>query len=68
MFPDPEEATAGGERLAAFLGKHPDAVSYWVGQGVRRRLEDSNYARRLDALHQKLAGPAADSEGPTGIE
>jgi len=44
-----------GRDIAAFLGKNPDVVSHWVGQGVRRRLEDPGFARRLDALDRELA-------------
>jgi len=30
-------------------------VSWWVGQGARRRLEDREYAQRLDDLDRALA-------------
>ena len=49
-----------GRDIAAFLGKNPDVVSHWVGQGVRRRLEDPSFARRLDALDRELAEWAMD--------
>ena len=55
-----------GRDIAAFLGKNPDVVSYWVGQGVRRRLEDPNFARRLDAVDRELAELAVGGEGSTG--
>ena len=44
-----------GRDIAAFIGKNPDVVSYWVGQGVRRRIEDPDFARRLDALDRGMA-------------
>ena len=47
----------GGD-IAAFLGKNPDVVSYWVGQGVRRRIEAPDFARRLDALDPEMAKSA----------
>ncbi len=54
-----------GRDIAAVLGKNPDVVSHWVGQGVRRRLEDPNFARRLDALDRKLAERAVGGERST---
>jgi putative transposase len=44
-----------GVELARVLGKNPDVVSWWVGQGVRRRLEDASFAERIDALDRRLA-------------
>jgi hypothetical protein len=44
-----------GTALAAVLNKNSDVVSWWVGEGVRRRLEDADFARRLDDLDRKLA-------------
>jgi REP element-mobilizing transposase RayT len=44
-----------GTELAATLGKNPDVVSWWAGQGVRRRLEDADFARRIDDLDAALA-------------
>ena len=55
-----------GRDIAAFLGKNPDVVSYWVGQGVRRRLEDPDFARRLDALDRELAESAAGGRSVSG--
>ena len=43
-----------GKDLAGVLHKNPDVVSQWVGQGVRRRLEDPEFSRRLDQLDQQL--------------
>ena len=34
---------------------NPDVVFYRFGQGVRRRLEDPDFARRLDAHDRELA-------------
>ena len=50
-----------GTELAAVLGKNPDVVSWWAGQGVRRRLEDAGFAQRLDDLDAALVerGPKA---------
>jgi putative transposase len=55
-----------GRDIAAILGKNPDVVSYWVGQGVRRRLEDPDFARRLDALDRELAESAPGSGSSAG--
>jgi len=44
-----------GRDIAGVLNKNPDVVSWWVGQGARRRLEDREYAQRLDDLDRALA-------------
>ncbi len=44
-----------GTALAAVLNKNSDVVSWWVGEGVRRRLDDAEFASRLDDLDRKLA-------------
>jgi hypothetical protein len=54
------------KKFAAFLGKNPDVVSYWVGEGVRRRLDDPSFARRLDALDRELARSAVGGEVSRG--
>ena len=41
--------------LAEVLGRNPEVVSYWVGEGVRRRLADPDFAGRLDDLDRALA-------------
>jgi REP element-mobilizing transposase RayT len=41
--------------LAASLGKNPEVVGHWVGQGVRRRMEDAAFARAIDELDHELA-------------
>ena len=41
--------------LAEVLGRNPEVVSYWVGEGVRRRLADPGFAGRLDDLDRALA-------------
>ena len=60
-----------GVEMAAVLGKNPDVVSWWVGQGVRRRLEDAAFAERLDTLDRELASElsldAADTEEPERV-
>jgi len=53
-----------GRELARVLGKNSDMVSAWVGEGVRRRIADAGYARRLDDLDRALAETAATGWGP----
>ena len=53
-----------GRELAGVLGKNSDMVSAWVGEGVRRRIADAGYARRLDDLDRALAETAATGWGP----
>ena len=55
-------ATLGVERwsqkrtdLAAVLSKNPDVVSFWAGEGARRRQEDPDYAAKLDELDERLS-------------
>ena len=55
-------ATLGVERwrqkgtdLAAVLKKNQDVVSWWVGEGVRRRLEDETFAAEIDRLDKELS-------------
>lgn len=55
-------ATLGVERwsqrrtaLAAVLNKNPDVVSFWAGEGARRRQEDPDYAAKLDELDRRLS-------------
>jgi hypothetical protein len=55
-------ATLGVERwgqkrtaLALVLNKNPDVVSFWAGEGARRRQEDPDYASMLDALDERLS-------------
>lgn len=47
-----------GSDLARVLRKSPDVVSWLVGQGVRRRLGDPPFARRIDDLDRALARSA----------
>jgi len=37
------------------LKKKPDVVSWWVGEGTRRRMEDADFASRLDQLDKKMS-------------
>jgi REP element-mobilizing transposase RayT len=53
-----------GRELGRVLGKNSDMVSAWVGEGVRRRLADVGFARRLDDLDRALAEAAAHGWGP----
>ena len=55
-------ATLGAERwgqnrhaLAEVLNKNPDVVSWWVGEGSRRRTDDLDFAVRLDDLDRRLS-------------
>jgi len=41
--------------MAAVLNKNPDVVSFWAGEGARRRQEDPDYAARLDELDGRLS-------------
>lgn len=52
-----------GRELGRVLGKNSDMVSAWVGEGVRRRIEDAGFARRLDDLDRALAESAASGRG-----
>ena len=54
-----ERGSQKGTELAAALGKNPDVVSWWARHGVRRRLEDAAFARRIDELDAALAQRAA---------
>ena len=44
-----------GTKLAAVLKKNQDVVSWWVGEGVRRRLEDEAFAAEIDRLDKELS-------------
>jgi hypothetical protein len=39
-----------GSEIAAVLKKNLDVVSWWVGEGVRRRLEDEAFAAEIHRL------------------
>jgi len=41
--------------LAPVMNKNPDVVSWWVGEGSLRRVDDLSFAGRLDGLDNKLA-------------
>jgi len=41
--------------LAAVLNKNPDVVSFWAGEGARRRQDDPGYAAKLDELDERLS-------------
>ena len=51
-----------GTELAAVLKKNSDVVSWWVGEGIRRRLEDEEFAGELDRLDRELSGLLTRSE------
>jgi hypothetical protein len=42
--------------LAVVLNKNPDVVSWWAGEGVRRKLEDEDFAAELDRVDEELSG------------
>ena len=44
-----------GTELAKVLNKNPDVVSWWVGEGIRRRQEDEEFATRFDMLDTELS-------------
>ncbi|MCK5378948.1 MAG: hypothetical protein KAJ78_06060 [Acidobacteria bacterium] len=44
-----------GAELAAVLHKNPDVVSWWVGEGVRRRLQDQQFSAEIDRLDGELS-------------
>ncbi len=48
-----------GTALAEVLQKNADVVSWWVGEGVRRRLEDEVFAKELDRLDKELSEAVA---------
>lgn len=52
-----------GRELARVLSKNSDMVSAWAGEGVRRRLTDVDFARKLDDLDRTLAESAASGRG-----
>jgi len=45
----------GRTALARVLLKNPDVVSWWVGEGAKRRLEEEEFANELDRLDRELA-------------
>jgi len=45
--------------LAKILDKNSNVVSWWVGEGIRRRLEDDDIAKELDRLDIQLAAEVA---------
>ncbi len=48
-----------GKAMAAVLNKNPDVVSWWVGEGIRRRLEDDEFATQLEELDKQLSASLA---------
>lgn len=45
--------------LARVLQKNPDMVSWWAGEGAKRRINDPKFAAELDRLDETLASRAA---------
>jgi len=50
-----------GTALALVLNKNPDVVSWWVGEGIRRRLEDEEFATKLNKLDRELSASLTQS-------
>jgi hypothetical protein len=44
-----------GTALARVLNKNPDVVSWWIGEGIRRRQEDEEFATKLDKVDKELS-------------
>jgi len=40
--------------------KNPDVVSWWAGEGARRRIEDEGFAKELNRLDRKPAAKVND--------
>jgi len=55
-----------GAALAEVLNKNPDVVSWWVGEGIRRRLNDSDFATELDRLDARLSSVLIQSQRRDG--
>jgi len=56
----------GRTALANVLLKNPDVVSWWVGEGVKRRLEEGEFADELDRLDRQLTTSANEARGKGG--
>jgi hypothetical protein len=50
-----------GTALARVLNKNSDVVIWWVGEGIRRRLEDEEFAAKLDKLDEELSASLTQS-------
>ena len=68
-------ATLGAERwnqnrhdLATVLNKNPDVVSWWVGEGAQRRVDDPPFAARLDDLDRKLSVCLTGERGEISVD
>ncbi|HSM43404.1 MAG TPA: transposase, partial [Acidimicrobiia bacterium] len=53
-----ERWSQSGAGIARALGKSPDVISHWVGQGVRRRLEETAFAEKIEWLDEALSAAA----------
>ena len=49
--------------LAAVLEKNPDVVSYWVGEGVRKRRDNPAFAKRYDRVDEMLENATRRERG-----
>jgi len=52
--------------LAGVLLKNADVVSWWAGEGARRRIEDEGFAKELNRLDRKLAAKVNDRRSKGG--
>ena len=51
-----ERRGQSAKELASALGKSADTVSYLSREGIRRRMEDGDFARRYEALDVEMIG------------
>jgi hypothetical protein len=51
----------GRTGLAAVFNENPDVVSFWAGEGVRRRLEAPDFAAKVDELDRLLSASTASA-------
>ena len=46
--------------------KNPDVVSWWVGEGIRQRLDDGGFAAELDGLDAQLSAALTQARRASG--
>ena len=54
--------------LAEVLSKNPDVVSWWAGEGARKRIEDEGFANELNRLDEMLVAKVDESLRKGGFE
>ncbi len=52
-----------GVALAEVLNKNPDVVSWWVGEGVRRRQDDPIFAAEFEGLDEQVSAELIQAQG-----